>query len=254
MNFEFGSSLADFQDAKFKQYKQGKSISKKEKRRLQYNLWVRMATKLAPGNLVVRHYCLMDLFRKKAKYKKKIQKQIDQLGEQIWREGYSYWLYTKEFLVEYDKKHKAFGSFVKKMDENFQKTAYRSGGKLYPVPYGDLRHIPLENQSGNPVSSNMTIFPVKVVMINRSETEYQISKCALGFNTHIPDQDYIIRVKGDDVSVLEGGKLKPFKWYEGYDKKYGSKEAELKDTFSKSRINLFTMAKLFNKWKEVFKR
>lgn len=257
MNFEFGSSLADFQDEKFKQYKAGKSISSKEKRRLKYNLWVRMATKMAPGNLVVRHYCLMDLFSKRPRYKKKIQDQLDKLGNKIWREGYSYWLYTKYFLVEYDKKHKAFGTFVKEMDSNFQDTAYKAkDGKLYPAPYGDLRHIPLEKQGTIPVSTNKDIFPVKVTMISRSEIEYRISACALGFNTHIPDKDFIVRVRdnGANVSVYEGGKYTPFKWYEGYDKKYGSKEAELKDTFSKSRINIFTMGKLFNKWKEAFKR
>ena len=70
--FETGSTLADFQDDKFKDYLEGGAATKEEMRRLERNLWVRTADKLAPGNLVVRHYCLIDLLSGKPRHERRI--------------------------------------------------------------------------------------------------------------------------------------------------------------------------------------
>ena len=72
-NFEYGSSLADFQDQKFKDYKAGKKWNSEEETRFKKNLWAKTACVLAPGNLPIRHYCLIDLFDGKANNKEKIR-------------------------------------------------------------------------------------------------------------------------------------------------------------------------------------
>lgn len=263
-NFEFGSSLAHFQDNKFKEYQEGKKeLTKKEKIRFKKNLWIKMSDKLAPSNLVIRHYCLIDLYDKKSHNKRKIQNLLDLLGDGLYKEGYSYWLYVKPFLVEYSKKYKLFDCFIKDMDLKFQKTAYLgTDGKLYPAPFGDLRHIPLEleYQSSGPVSENTKIYPV-IVKIKPDYIEYFIQRCPLGFNTHIPDKTQTVKVSNDgsEICVLDyikfSEKCEPFVWYKGYDKKYKDKEEEFKDTFSKNRrVSLLNYKKWWKKYTEIFNK
>lgn len=256
-NFEYGSSLSNFQEEKFRDYKENKPLTKEEKIRFEKNLWVKMAEELAKNNLVVRHFCLMDLYEGKSRHKERLQEQLDELGKDIWKESYSYWLYTKPLLVEYDKKFKNFGSFIKAMDEKFQKTAYMGiDGKLYPAPYGDLKHVPLENhlQSANPVSSEIKIYPLIIRIIQPDITEYFVQKCPIGFNTHVPSKTQTVRVIGNDtVCVLQdNGDCTLFKWYEGYDKKYKDKEEEFNDIFSDERINSLNVKKLWKKYIEIF--
>jgi len=266
-NFEFGSSLANFQDAKFEQYKNGKNFSEEDRTRLEKNLWVKAATRAAPGNLPVRHYCLIDLDKGKARNKRNIRRQLDKLGDEIWREGYSYWIYVKPMLVEYSKKFGEFDFFIKYMNKKFEETAYMGAdGKLYPAPFGDIRHVPLEmeSQSAKPVSIPTEIYPLIIRILKWDEpelelhidtTEYFIQKCPVGFNTHVPDTVQTIRVLPDgSVYVYTNeGEYIPFKWYEGYDKKYKNKEEEFKDTFSKNRLSVFNYKKLMKKYQQIFK-
>jgi len=262
-NFEFGSSLAHFQDAKFQDYKEGKELSKEEKVRFKNNLWIKMSNKLAPSNLVIRHYCLIDLYNKRPRNKRKIQNLLNLLGNGLYKEGYSYWLYVKPFLVEYNRRYNLFDCFIKDMDLNFQKTAYLgTDGKLYPVPFGDLRHIPLELglQSSSSVSENLEIYPV-IVKIKSNYIEYFIQRCPLGFNTHIPDKTQVVRVNNDGSEICvfnyidSSEKCKPFEWYEGYDKKYKDKEEEFKDTFNKNRrLSLFNYKEWWKKYIEIFNK
>jgi len=256
-NFEYGSSLANFQDQKFEDYKAGKGWTAEEEIRFKNNLWTRMACELAPGNLPVRHYCLIDLFDGKANHTELIRNQLDSLGDGIYREGYSYWLYCKPILEEYAKKFKHFHLFIKRMDKRFQETAYIGpDGKLYPAPYGDLRYQPLEIdlQSSKQISENIQVFPLTIKTIEPDTLEYAVMKCSLGFNTHIPSKSLIIRIFNDSrvYVVQDDGTYVPFKWYEGYDKKYKDKEAEFNDTFNKDRINSLNVDKLWEKYEEIF--
>jgi hypothetical protein len=263
--FEYGSSLANFQTQKFKDYNENKLLTEEEKIRFKKNLWTRTAVKLAPGNLPIRHYCLIDLFSGKAKNKRKIKEQLKKVGDEIWREGYSYWLFVKPFLEAYSEKFGEFGFFIKDMDKKFEKTAYMGpDGKLYPAPFGDIRHAPLEmeSQSAKPVSANIEIYPLIVRILEWTEpdielhtdtTEYLVQKCPVGFNTHVPDTVQTVRVLPDgSVYVYTNGKYIPFKWYEGYDKKYKDKEAEFNDTFSQERINSLDVKDLWKKYEEIF--
>lgn len=255
-NFEYGSSLADFQDKKFQDYKAGKGWTAEEEARFKNNMWARMACELAPGNLPVRHYCLIDLFEGKANHTEIIGVQLDSLGDEIWREGYSYWLYTKPFLEEYAEKFKQFGLFIIEMEKKFQETAYIGpDGKLYPAPYGDLRHQALEMdlQTSEQVSENEIVFPL-VIKIFGDTIEYTVEPCALGFNTHVPKEKQVVRVyDGGTVSVVqEDGTYKPFQWYQGYDKKYKDKEAEFNDTFDPARINSLNIKKLWKEYEKIF--
>lgn len=254
-NFEYGSSLADFQDQKFEDYKAGKGWTAEEEIRFKNNLWARMACELAPGNLPVRHYCLIDLFDGKANHTGLIGNQLDSLGDEIYREGYSYWLYCKPFLEEYAEKFKQYDLFIIEMERKFQETAYiGADGKLYPAPYGDLRHQALEMdlQSSQQVSEDGHVFPLAIKILEDT-IEYTVEKCALGFNTHIPSKSEIIRVFNDSVYVVQDdGSYVPFHWYEGYDKKYKDKEAEFNDTFDKNRINSLNVGKLWKKYEEIF--
>ena len=255
-NFEYGSSLANFQDQKFKDYKENKPLTAEEKDRFENNLWVKTAVKLAPGNLPIRHYCLIDLFNGKARNKRRIEEQLNKVGDEIWRESYSYWQYTKPFLEAYSKKFGKFGSFIQDQDKKFQKTAYLGAdGKLYPAPFGDLRHVPLEMslQATPPISENTEIYPIIVKVIKPDTLEYLVQKCPLGFNTHVPDKVQTLRVLDGSVYVVQNnGTLLPFKWYEGYDKKYKDKETEFNDTFSPERINSLDVKDLWKKYEEIF--
>jgi hypothetical protein len=256
-NFEYGSSLANFQDDKFKDYKANKSLTEEEEIRFENNLWVKTAAAgAAPGNLPIRHYCLIDLFKGKAKNKRIIEKQLEKVGDEIWREGYSYWLFTKPMLVEYWKKFGEFGFFIKNMNKKFEETAYMGAdGKLYPAPFGDLRYVPLEmeSQSAKPVSANTEVYPIIIRIIEPDTTEYLVQKCPLGFNTHVPDKVQTVRVfDNGSVYVYDNGVYLPFKWYEGYDKKYKDKEAEFNDTFSQERINSLDVKDLWKKYEEIF--
>jgi hypothetical protein len=154
MNFEYGTSLAEFQDRKFQDYLKGLSLSKKDKARLTGNLWVKTAYKAAPNNLVIRHYVLIDLFSGANSNYLNIRWLLDTLTgsnstgkNALYLEGYSYWQYVRPFLLEYNKKfYHVFKEFVEITDALFSQTAYELNGVIYPAPYGDVRHAPLENQ------------------------------------------------------------------------------------------------------------
>lgn len=239
-NFEYGHSLADFQDKKFQDYLYGESLSKVEKKRLTRNMWVKMAESLAPSNLVIRQYCLIDLYKGKTFHRKRIKNQLNILGKDIWREGYSYWLYVKPLLFEYHKKFNRYGPFIEDMDRKFQETSYLwKDGKLYPAPFGDIRRSPLENefQSGLPIQSSKDLYPLSIEVIFPDTIVYKIKGSALGFNTHIPLEDQIVVTTTDTIYINKCDNSQvPFEWYKGYDKKYEDKSAEFKDTFNWRRI------------------
>jgi hypothetical protein len=227
MNFESGTSLAEFQDRLFKQWVGGDhAICDVDNQRLNGNLWVAVAKKLGPNNLAIRHRCLQDLFNGNKKSLNDILDMYKILSPGLWAEGYSYWLYTKPFLLEWGKLYYiCMDDFVKMMDQRFLKTAYMGPDRLlYPAPFGDLRKEPLELnlQGGRPDESAS----FKPAMKNGSM--YMISSYPLGGNTHVPIKDEVIKIVN---GVPEG-----FKFYEGYDKKYPNKLAAFLDVIKPIRI------------------
>lgn len=251
-NFDYGSKLADFQEEKFKEYKDGTTIDEKDLERLEKNLWVKGANQFAIGNLTVKHLCLKDLVKGKDKNKRKIKKQLDTLGTNLWREGYSYWLYTKPFLTEYRDKFGMFNEYIKSIDLRFKQTAYKGKhGMLFPVPFGDISNISLEDQDEEGMLSDIELFPVDKKKISNSIIEYHITKCPIGLNAHIPVENSVVRIiDNDNVCLYENGECKEFPWYEGYDKKYKNLFEELKDVLRKERITSLLAKKW---WKEYRK-
>ncbi len=256
--FETGKSLAEFQDQKFEDYKGGKSLTEEEKNRLEKNMWVITARELAIGNLPVRQYCLIDLYNNSNNNKDIIKVMLDTLGNQIWREGYTYWLYTKPFLMEYYKKFGLFGSFVDEMDAKFKRISYEGFENIYfPAPYGDVRKTQLEKFLQNDsiiVKANDIIFPVSKNTILPGIIEYTVEGCPIGFNTHVPNERQIIKVIGKSkVCVYTNDSCSDFSWYEGYDKKYDGKLSEYMDTFNYDRVNSLNAAKWWMGLTELLK-
>jgi hypothetical protein len=233
LNFETGSSLADFQDAMFAKVSSNQSLSSAEKARLQDNMWVKTAQATAPGNLVVRHLCLIDFANNNSANSGNIMSQIfkltywkDGASALLWAEGYSYWLYCKSFFVLYKQKFNMdFRNSAALVDFGFQKTAYLRNAVMYPAPFGDLRDQPLEQGLQNQSKMDVNINLVPVTKIG---TYYTIKSMPLGLNAHIPAVDSTVKIVN--------GQPTPFTWYTGYDKKYPDKTAELKDVFNIKRI------------------
>jgi hypothetical protein len=180
--------------------------------------------------MVVRHYCLIDLFNNNQNNEKKIMDLVGRIGsDSVWLEGYSYWLYTKPFLEEYNKKFKTaeMEKFIESVDSNFVKTAYWRDDKLYPAPYGDLRDIPLENSLQRKTPSN----EVSVGIITKNNYNYFIKAAPLGFNMHTSETEARIKIVD--------GQPKNFAFYEGYDKKYKNFFLEFLDMLSARRLLYF---------------
>ncbi len=235
MNFEHGLSLAKFQDSIFDKWKKEKKITEEEVQRLKCNTWIFFARFLAPSNLVIRHYCLIDIIDNDSKHQNVLIKLVHILGEGLWLEGYSYWLYTKEILEIYGKKLKIgyISKFVDDLDGRFKKAAYKCrDGKFYPPLFGDLRFISLEDHlQDDKEDKYVCIWPVSRE-IEKNTVIYQIKATPLRFNTHVP--------KKSSIHYVEDGIVKSkFKWYKGYDKKYKTKLGEWIDILDIRRIISF---------------
>lgn len=230
MNFEHGSSLANFQDELFARYDSGAEIHSVEIHRLESNSWVSLAYFLAPNNMVARQYCLLDLLGNNPKNEKKIMSLVNKIGpDHVWLEGYSYWLYTKPFLEKY---HERFGTaeirdFIKDIDANFVKTAYLRDDKLYPAPYGDLRDVPLEDSLQHEIPS----LKASVGIITKNDNAYIIKASPLGFNMHTSE-------KAAEIKIVDG-KPENFVFYEGYNQKYQNFFLELFDMLDVRRFFSF---------------
>lgn len=230
LNFEHGGSLADFQDGLFAKYISGEKITPQELRRLELNKWVSAARVLAPNNMVVRQYCLIDLVRGDKGNKGVIVDLVNKVApEDVWLEGYSYWLYAKPFLESYDEKFEVaeLRKLIKDVDSIFAKTSYKRGDKLYPAPFGDLRDVPLEDSLQYGVPSK----EVSVGIITKSGDTYFIKATPLGFNMHTSEV-------GAEIKIIDG-QPENFVFYEGYDKKYKNSFSELIDMLDVRRFLSF---------------
>ena len=236
MNFESGTSLAEFQDRLIKQYqeKEDLTLTPAEYERLNGNQWVALATHFGPNNLVIRHRCLQGIFGNK-EYREEILGLFGVLAPGLWAEGYSYWKYTKSILASWGALYyPEIMDKIKIVDSGFTLTSYVGvDGKLWPAPFGDLRKEPLEEALQNGRRMDYSSAPVAMKIVNEGAV-YKIKPYPLGGNTHVPIKVQVINVKN---GVPEG-----FKFYEGYDKKYPNGFAEFLDIIRPIRIfSLFKM-------------
>jgi hypothetical protein len=228
LNFKTGYPLAEMQDRLLAGLAAGQPISARDLQEMEANLWVDLAEELAPGNLVIRQFCLIDLARGTATREGRIWRQLNILGglngrreEQLWLEGYSYWLYTKAALVPYLARFPSprITQFMQRTEEKFRLASYRrSDGRLYPVPMGDLWDGPLENHLQNPsgVPASVRFANVSKYTLNGA-VYYQVWSNPVGFNLHTPDETRSLRIYQDRPYAFAGP---AWVYYQGYAAKY----------------------------------
>lgn len=236
-NFRQGTQLAIEQDFLINAYKNGVAIDKKVIDGLEKNVWVMSAKRLAPCNLVIRQYCLIDLYNKKPAHSFQIYQVLVKLSCTnvkngiIFMEGYSYYNYTLDALnlwLEAFPREVLIKDHIRRIDKGFVDTSYNRDGVWFPAPVGDLREGPLAGHlqiDHEPVywhGSNL------IMNINEGRVHYTIKANPIGFNTHLAVDDQFV--------PIVGGVPLGFTFYEGYDKKYKNKIEEYKDTFNWKRI------------------
>lgn len=232
VNLEQGKELAQRQDKVFKRLENGDPISDTDKKMLRENLWVKTACVLAPSNLTIRHYILLDLIKNKKRYYYKIMEMVCKLAPDLWAEGYSYWRYTRSFLELYAKAFKlgVLQRRINRVELYFNRTSYFRDGIKYPAPFGDLRDEPLDSKTLK--SNNRYAKYSNFVLLRKVDNRYIVYPYMLGFNTHTPDKE--------SYHVIADGYPSDFEFYTGYENKYNSKKEELKDTFNLRRfISIF---------------
>lgn len=242
-NFSYGTALAIQQETVFAAYMSGTPISPATILNLERNAWVALAAHLAPCNLVLRQWCLIDLLRGRASNLNGITVLLDKISYKnsqddtyrIFAEGYSYWQYVRLILDQWvslffnavDLTY--IKSVIKKIDLGFIQTSYSINNVLYPVLLGDLRQVPLDQplQIVHQPAKSIAIGNVQMSVFGNNVV-YKITGKPLGFNLHIPKNDYTITVSN--------GVVTDWTWYIGYDKKYPNTATEIADMLSLKRI------------------
>lgn len=247
MNMESGSSLADFQDYCFIMLQHSQNLSSGNHDRLRTNSWVKIAERLSPCNLVIRHYCLLDIIEREPKRFNAILEQVKLLTYYtantsflLYAEGYSYWLYIKNFLALYVSRFPStllFSEFIYLIDRGFQATSYLHDKsrdampwRLYPAPFGDVRCEPLEEslQDRTKMFDTITVMPV-----SKNGLMYFVKSMPVKLNGHI-------QVKDSHVTIVDGFPQN-FQWYHGYNEKYPTAGSRFVNT-----CNLRRIVSLFN--------
>lgn len=238
--YENDGALAQHQDSLLAQYQRGDSLPKRDIRTLKINWWVKTAYKLAPGNLVIRQYCIIDVYENEASHKEEIQRLVNILsgesgGYRSWAEGYSYWLYTKAALNPWLDKFKddSLLNMRKAIDLGFAITAWRQWGQWKPAPFGDLYDVPLDSMGQKlAYDSCMQYERIYVKNITRSVIDgyitYDIDPMPVGLNGHCE--------KSRGSYKIDDNKPQGFKYYTGYQEKFESRKAEWTDLLDPRRI------------------
>jgi len=239
-NFRSGTALAIQQDTYIPILAGGGTLSGAQIKEMEDNAWVLIASKLAPSNLVIRQYCLIDMAKGVPEHKDKILAMMDLLSYKcsgayrIYAEGYSYFGYTMNALEPWIAKFygkedlSELKGILGKIENGFIATSYLHGAVWYPIPYGDTRPYPLDPKhqiDHDPCT--MTISNVTFNYIGGSSW-YVINGRPIGLNTHIPKDSYMV--------TITNGIPVGFKFYEGYDKKYKNAWAEFLDTYNYKRL------------------
>lgn len=244
-NFKSGTALAVQQDQYIPILTGGGALSAAQISEMEKDLWVIAAVQLAPSNLVIRQYCLIDLAKGTPYNRDLILRMMSILtyknsGNYLaWGEGYSYFNYTMNALKPWISKFEAtvvkspIVEIVDKVKKGFIATSYLRGKKWYPAPIGDTRDEPLSQELQ--VDHERVTMTISNVGFNYNPdtgvTWYNIAGRPIGFNVHLPKDNYMV--------VIDKGMPAGFKFYEGYDKKYKSVWAELRDTYSYQRLKSF---------------
>lgn len=244
-NFKNSTELAKQQDSYLMKYKNYNKIDECELSDLKKNLWVISAEMLAPGNLVIRQFCLIDLFNNSPDHTRRIKRQINCLSygkpnNRIWAEGYSYWLYTRSILDVWINRfpNTDISDMIHEIDDGFIKTSYCRDGSWYPAPLGDVRDQPLgiELQLTCEQDFKYRSFPIKVANVTVNEDlTYFLEGWPIGMNLHT--------IKSNDTIQIIDGIPVNFTWYTGYNNKYPTKDLETADLLDIRRLE--TIGKLF---------
>lgn len=251
-NFTWGTKLAVEQDELLTILNQGNIIPLRTAKVLEKNIMVKIASIIAPGNLVVRQWCLIDIIKKSPDHKDKIIKMMDLLSYKgtcdyrLHSEGYSYLVYIMNILNKWIAQFESSADLselkeiLHKINFGFYMTSYLRNNIFYPAPFGDLRDVPLGPEIPDiskliKDSANViNISNIKLVKSNDGLITYYVKAIPLGFNNHIPKKNYSVNI----VDGYPNG----FEFYIGYDKKYKNKFYEFIDTFDIRRIiSLFFM-------------
>lgn len=243
-NFQNSTELARHQTETFLYLTNGRPIHETTLRALQNNLWVASAEHLAPGNLVIRQFCLIDLITGRPDHAKRIARQVQCLSygepeDRIWAEGYSYWLYTKQMLSPWVVKFRELNrgriveDMAREIDDGFVNTAYSRNSVWYPAPFGDVSDRPLAEdiQSARFDYYYETKDNAAIVTVDRKDTSeivYFIKGRSIGMNIHTPKYEHTVRV----INGIPVG----FEYYTGISNKYNTKEDEAVDLLDSLRV------------------
>jgi len=222
MNFLWDGPLASLQDNIFNQLMTGQEISEKDYKKLKRSIPVKIAEILAPCNLVVRNYCLLDLISGQNKHQTKIFNLCLKMcgtsnmswADKLWQEGHSYWGYTRYILKVYGQHFNEawVTDCINTINNNFRRTSYERDGISYPAPFGDIWNIPLENELQQPKDkSNCGPIRIELPII-------KVNTNPLGLNLHTTYVNTVYdTTSGIPVNMQTD---KPFKFYQGYKEKY----------------------------------
>ena len=221
------TELAIYQTDVYNNFSASVPISKITLDSLENNIWVATAYSLAPSNLVIRQYALIDLIKHKPQHKSQIKHLLNTLSgsqpsNRIWLEGYSYWVYTcnilDKWLITFN--NPEINLIVRDIDMGFVCTAYLNpvSSLWLPAPFGDLRenfslapHLQEEAKQKNEKESSCEILNVNL-SVSPDSIVYTIAPAPVGLNDHTPKTSSIIKIK-DGYPI-------GFKWYTGMKNKY----------------------------------
>jgi len=247
-NMTGGFDLAVKQDSLLVRYARGEVIPPDELVALRANPWIRASQEVAPGNLVIRQWGLIDLLSHEPSNAPRILELAELLapsspdnGGRVWSEGYSYWRYTRDVLAPWVRAFpeveaaRRVGTLISSVDSCFAATTYVRNGSLYPAPFGDLRDEPLvDSLLPAPASSwregwkgRRTCGFVTAERTDSGST-YRIAAQPVGLNTHIPADTQWIAVRE--------GFPQGFRFYEGYSRKYPRSVDEKLDMLRIERV------------------
>jgi hypothetical protein len=238
--------LATEQDKYEQIYRAGKDITAEQFLSLKNHVWVMLASKLAPSNLVIRQWCLIDLFSHSPDHSKKIFKMINLLsykkdnnGMRIWAEGGTYFVYTMNILdLWIDRFDSAIilsdmKNLLSKIKKGFGITAYVRNNQSYYAPFGDIRDTPIDPSFGLYLQEHNQI-KVAIIfknVLDKNSVQYTLKARPIRFNLHVPKED-------ETLLVMDGIPI-GFQFYTGWDKKYKKSSDEIWDMLSFKRLKSF---------------
>lgn len=236
INLRHSTELVRFQTKTLADYNNGVIPAPEVLKKMKNNLWVAAAAKIAPSNIVIRQFCLLDILEGEGKRHNEIYNIIDILSgksdKRIWLEGYSYWVYTRDFLDVWIKKfdNERIKELITQIDEGFILTAYFRNGKYYPVPMGDVKDTPLAQELQNKCNliDNVEHGNVRRKRISFNEIDYIIKSAPIGLNIHVPLTDHL-------VQVINGTPVN-YKYYTSINDKYPDNAAYAADVLHPKRI------------------